>query len=54
MKKRLIGFFLALMVVLVPIGAIATVNHMSADKEKKVEKEVHEKSVAPSFGLKIA
>ncbi len=38
MKKRLIQFLLALSVVMIPIGAIATVSHMtSAETSKKVE-----------------
>ncbi len=51
MKKRLLGFFLALLVILIPIGAIATVNHMSADKSEKIEKkeEIHEKSIGELF-----
>ncbi len=48
MKKRLIQFLLALSVVMIPIGAIATVSHMEADK--KVEQKASGEYESKHFG----
>jgi oxaloacetate decarboxylase beta subunit len=49
MKKRLLQFILALFVVLIPIGALATVEHIKSNASSKVEKKIEEHSPAKGF-----